>query len=206
MLVNSNNLPIMLLGDTSISEDLYYFLKNDYTTHIVRFEEIENNPDLYKYQYFVGVFKDLKLRQRILTWVNTHGVHQPGFVHQKSYVEQVDNIGAGSMVFPMASVLPANIGKNCLIAPHCHVGHRSTIKDNCFLLPGAMVLGSVFLEENTILQTKAAVLDGLTVSVSKVNILPDSMVTKDIAVAGTYGGSPARRISGLLAQESKHFK
>ena len=92
-----------------------------------------------------------------------------------------------------------------MIAPNCHVGHYAELNDRVLMLPGSMVLGTSFVASNTLIQTGATVIDNVKILAESVNILPRTLVTRDIDIAGTYGGTPARRISTITSLTCSHF-
>jgi acetyltransferase-like isoleucine patch superfamily enzyme len=73
------------------------------------------------------------------------------------------------------------------------------------MLPGSMVLGTSVVAANTLIQTGATVKDNVKITAESVNILPRALVTRDIDVAGTYGGTPARRISSITSLTCDYF-
>lgn len=207
MLINSNNLPIRIIGNTSVSHDLVNFLTaEDQVCEIINFETAKQDAGSIEYQYLVGIIKDLKLRSQVIQWLEEQLLHCPVFVHDQSYVQNKSKLGKGTLVYPMASVLESHIGNYCMIAPNCHVGHRAIIGNQCYLLPGSMTLGTTYLENNTVLQTRATVIDQVQITATGVNVLPGAIVTKHIDVTGSYGGNPARRINNLSTQESAYFQ
>ena len=207
MLINSNGLPVRVIGTTSVSADLVGFLiEENYKCEVVTFEDAKASHASHNYQYLSGVVRNLPLKNLIIEWLVANDHHCPAFVHPQSFVQSKNKLGDGTLIFPMASVLNSEIGDFCIVAPNCHVGHRAVLKNRCSLLPGSMVLGSSYLEIGTILQTRATVIDNIKISQENVNILPGSMVTKDITSPGTYGGSPARLVSRASALESDYFQ
>jgi len=196
MLINSNNLPVRIIGLGAVSTDLLDFLKQEnLPVSSIRFEEVQQDNNSHMYQYLVGILGVLSFRKQVLDWLDNSGLHSPVYIHSRSYVVDENCLGPGSIVFPMASVFKGRLGKHTFIAPNCHSGHNIVLDDRCVLLPGSIICGSVNLAANTLLQTNSTIKDNVTISVPGVNILPNALVTKNINIVGTYGGAPARRIN-----------
>lgn len=207
MLINSNGFPVRIIGITSVTHDLVDFLNDEkQSCESIRFEDAVKDEDAGQYQYLVGVLRNLELKNSIVDWINLHGYHCPTFVHDQSFVQHKNKLGKGTLVFPMASVLDSVVGDFCVITPNCHIGHWAEIGDRCLLFPGSMVLGSSYLDSGTVLQAAAIVSNQVKITQKNVNILPKSMVTKDINCVGTYGGTPARKITSLSTLESDYFR
>lgn len=206
MLINSNNLPVRIVGIGTMSVDLKEFLTDDkISAEIVKFEDAVSDPNAANYQYLVVTIKSLTLRKKILDWLDENNFHCPVYVHDRAFVQCVDQLGPGTIVYPMASVLKSTVGRHIMIAPNCHVGHYAEIKDRVLMLPGSMVLGTSVIASNALIQTGATVKDNVKITADAVNILPRALVTRDIDTAGTYGGTPARRISTVTSLSCEYF-
>jgi len=196
MLINSNNRPIKLLGVGSVSRDIQQFLLvENIESSPCSFEQACSTDDADSFQYIVAVAKDQDLRCRIIQWLIGNRLHCPSFIHSASVVAAPNRVGQGSVIWPMSSVLEADLGDFNTIAPNAHVGHQARLGSNCVLLPGAMTLGTTEIADHALLQTGAVVLDGRKISAPNVILLPRSLVNKDINVSGVYGGSPCRKIA-----------
>ena len=206
MLINSNNLPVRIVGIGTMSIDLKDFLSDEgITAEIIKFEDAVLDPNAASYQYLVVTIKSLELRKKILDWLDSNNFHCPVYIHDRAFVQYPDLLGPGTIIYPMASVLKSTVGRHIMIAPNCHVGHYAEIKDRVLMLPGSMVLGTSIIASNTLIQTGATVKDNVKITADAVNILPRALVTRDIDTAGTYGGTPARRISSVTSLTCEHF-
>ena len=206
MLMKSNNLPIRIVGIGTMSDDLKDFLIQDkLSVDVVKFEDAVDDPAADQYQYLVVTVKSLTRRSDILDWIDKNNFHCPIYIHEKAFVRYPDNLGPGTIVYPMASILKCVIGRHCMIAPNCHVGHYASLDDRVLMLPGSMVLGTSLVAKNTLIQTGATVKDNVNVNAQGVNILPRALITRNIDVVGTYGGVPAKRISSVGSLECEYF-
>lgn len=206
MLINSNSLPVRIVGVGTMSVDLKEFLIDEkINAEIIKFEDAVLDTDADAYQYLVVTIKSLELRKKILDWIDENNFHSPVYVHDRAFVQCANQLGPGTIVYPMASVLKSTVGRHVMIAPNCHVGHYAELNNRVLMLPGSMVLGSSVVAANTLIQTGATVKDNVKITAGSVNILPRALVTRDIDVAGTYGGTPARRISGITSLTCDYF-
>jgi UDP-3-O-[3-hydroxymyristoyl] glucosamine N-acyltransferase len=206
MLINSNSLPVRIVGVGTMSVDLKEFLIDEkINAEIIKFENAVLDTDADAYQYLVVTIKSLELRKKILDWVDENNFHCPVYVHDRAFVQCADQLGPGTIVYPMASVLKSTVGRHVMIAPNCHVGHYAELDDRVLMLPGSMVLGTSIVAASTLIQTGATVKDNVKITAESVNILPRALVTRDIDVAGTYGGTPARRISSITSLTCDYF-
>jgi UDP-3-O-[3-hydroxymyristoyl] glucosamine N-acyltransferase len=206
MLINYNSLPVRIVGVGTMSVDLKEFLINEkINAEIIKFEDAVLDTDADAYQYLVVTIKSLELRKKILDWVDENNFHCPVYVHDRAFVQCADQLGPGTIVYPMASVLKSTVGRHVMIAPNCHVGHYAELDDRVLMLPGSMVLGTSIVAASTLIQTGATVKDNVKITAKSVNILPRALVTRDIDVAGTYGGTPARRISSITSLTCDYF-
>lgn len=206
MLINSNSLPVRIVGIGTMSQDLKEFLYDEnINAEIIRVEDAVQDTNADAYQYLVVTIKSLELRKKILDWIDENNFHCPVYVHDRAFVQNAQQLGPGTIVYPMASVLKSTVGRHIMIAPNCHVGHHAKLNDRVLMLPGSMVLGTSFIASNTLIQTGATVTDNVKILAESVNILPRTLVTRDIDIAGTYGGTPARRISTITSLTCSHF-
>lgn len=104
--------------------------------------------------------------------------------------------GRGTMVIGGAFVnVDAQLGAGVIVNTNAVVEHDCLIGDFCHLAPGAVALGGSHLGARVWVGANATVLQGVTVAADCI-IGAGAVVTRDITVAGTYVGSPARRVKG----------
>jgi len=206
MLINSNNKPIRIVGVGTMANDLYDFLNAEQcTVSIHRFEDAQESSDADQYQYLVTTIKSLPFRAKILDWLDNCGLHSPVYIHNRAYVVDAECFGSGTIIFPMASALRCTVGRHTFISPNTHIGHCVELADRCLLLPGSIICGTAKVARNTLMQTGSTIKDTVSITAENVNILPRSLVTKDINSTGTYGGTPARRISQISCLEAAYW-
>jgi len=208
MLINSNHHKIRIIGQTTVARDLLEFLRSETglpAVDMVSFEMAISDARPQDYQYVVGVLRNSLLRRQVIAWIMQHSLHAVGYQHPQSWVSSTARLGRGTIIYPMASVLDSDIGGFCVVTSHSHVGHAANLGHNVLMLPGTAVLGSSMIANGTVLQTGATVIDNVSVTAENVNILPRSLVTKDILLPGTYGGSPCKKINSKSVLEAEYF-
>ena len=206
MLIHSNNKPVRILGLGFIAHEICDYLRIEHVeADCIDIDTAlqDNNRD--SYQYLIGTSKNTVKRQQIINWLDHNKLNSPSFIHPQSSVHQSAVLGAGIICYPFSLILGSEVKDHVLIGPYCHVGHNAFIDIGTVLLPYSFVLGSSSTGKFTVLQTKANLIDHITISADYVNILPASVVTKNIDIPGTYGGTPARFINSKTSLTSDYF-
>ena len=95
MLINSNNLPIKVIGAGLVADDLIEFLQKE---NVVIFkstlEEAQSSSDPTQFQYLVGILGDVPLRQKAINWIKQNKLHSPCYVHPTTVL--YDNVKSPS--------------------------------------------------------------------------------------------------------------
>jgi acetyltransferase-like isoleucine patch superfamily enzyme len=120
-------------------------------------------------------------------------------------------IGDDCFVGPFVEIQKgARIGARTRVQSHAFICDLVTIGDDCFIGHGVMFINDTFsiggpargrkdLWRETVIGNRVSI--GSNASIMPVRICDDvvigagAVVTKDIAVAGTYAGNPARRLA-----------
>jgi len=144
------------------------------------------------------------------------GVTNVNFGSNVKIIEPVNlygcKIGKNSFIGPFVEIQKdVVIGKNCKIQSHSFICELVEIGDNCFISHGVMFINDLFEaggpsggDRSKWKRTKIGnhVSIGTNATILPVSIIDNSVigagavVTKDIQIAGTYVGNPARRIKG----------
>ncbi len=133
-------------------------------------------------------------RARVMAGLIKAGASLPVLIHPDAVVGQGAVIGRGTVVMAGAVInSDAQIGEGCIVNTCSSVDHDCILKDYVHVSVGAHVAGGVQIGDKTWIGAGAVVSN-------HVKIAPDCMVgagavvVKDILVAGTYVGVPARLI------------
>lgn len=103
-------------------------------------------------------------------------------------------IGEGTIICA-GNILTVDIqiGNHVIINLDCTVGHNDVIHDYVTVYPSVNISGNVEVGEGAELGTGMQIIQGKKVAAGAI-IGAGAVVVKDIAEAGTYVGSPAKRI------------
>lgn len=83
------------------------------------------------------------------------------------------------------------IGNNVTLWSGNHIGHHSTIEDNCFIASHVVVSGGVTIKENCFIGVNVTLRDHITIE--KNNVLSaGALILKNTVENGVYLGSPAK--------------
>ena len=182
-----------------------YLRQHGESADCIDFQQAFDDEQRCDYQYIIGTARVTPLRIQAQEWLTHHGLNSPSLVHEQANVKDPTRLGRGVVCYPFSLVLAADLGDHVFLAPYCHVGHNSVVGMGSVLLPYSFILGSCTLGRWNVLQTKSNLLDHVAVTADYVNILPGAMVTKNIDQAGTYGGSPARRVNHDTTITAQYF-
>lgn len=198
MLLLSNNKPIKVIGKAHVAIDIVNWVNHENLIPItnVTFEDATSAADFDQYQYIVGIAGDINLRVAAINWIKDNNLHSPAYIHPMAHVEQPEMISTGTVISPGSVIFGrATIDNYCYVSPMCLISHGDTIGESVILRPYSSVLGGSHVSKYTVIETAAIISDGVAISAPCVRILPKAFVSKDITITGTYGGTPARRIS-----------
>jgi len=106
-------------------------------------------------------------------------------------------IGAGVVVAPHARIgAAARIGRGAIINTGAIVDHETEIGEFTHVSINAAIAGRCRIGSNVMIGAGATVIDGITIG-DDVTIGAGATVVADIVDAGTYLGTPARRVGPL---------
>jgi sugar O-acyltransferase (sialic acid O-acetyltransferase NeuD family) len=116
------------------------------------------------------------------------------FVDRRSHVSRHARLGAGSLVFPFATIAPASsVGRFCYLGAYASVGGKAVVEDYCSLLPRASV-GSCVIGEGCSLGLNSTCLDGAVLG-ERVTVAPHTLLRRDVPDGALVAGNPARVVT-----------
>lgn len=117
-------------------------------------------------------------------------------IHPSVHIGLGSQIGEGSAICAGTIVaIDAAIGRHVLSNLHVNIGHDCQVGDYSVLSPGARMSGYSELGEAGEIGTNAVLLPGVKLG-NRVRLGAGGVATKDLPLAGTYVGIPARLIGG----------
>jgi sugar O-acyltransferase (sialic acid O-acetyltransferase NeuD family) len=146
------------------------------------------------YQYFPGFGLDLCERQSIIDVLDSLNLDVVSYIHDTAQVHKSSKIGRGVIIMNCSTVMQnVKIGDYCIIEMFCLIAHDSSVGSNCIIHSGSMIAGATSVGNNCTFNFKSSVLNRLSIC-NDVIVGAASTITKDITNAGTYVGTPARKI------------
>lgn len=153
----------------------------------------EKIPEL-ETDFIVGIGNAL-IRQRIHKKIKSHNKQLVTLIHPSSVIGENVSIDEGTVVMAGAIINPgAVIGKGCIVNTGASVDHDCKLDDFVHVSVGAHLAGTVIVGERTWIGIGATISNNLSLT-SDCMIGAGAVVVKNIEVAGTYVGVPARRIT-----------
>lgn len=123
------------------------------------------------------------------------GTEWATLIHPQATVGRGTQIGAGTIIAPGARLSTGiRTGLHAHVDQNATVGHDATIGDHVRLNPQACISGSVTLGHRDLIGAAAVVLEGRILGVD-ILIGAGSVVTHSLLTAGTYTGTPARKMN-----------
>lgn len=146
----------------------------------------------YKENYFIIAIGNNAKRAEISEKLN---VKYYTAIHPKAVIADTVKIGEGSTIMAGVVINPdTKIGNHCIINTCCSIDHDNTIRNYVHVSPGAHLAGKIYIGERTWICAGVTIINSVNIS-SDVIVGAGATVIKDILMAGTYVGTPARRVN-----------
>lgn len=129
-------------------------------------------------------------------WATVKGMQllPDNLIHAKAYIEKYVTMASSNQIMAMAYINSyVIVGSNNLINTGAIIEHEVTIGNNNHISIGVCIGGRSSIGNNCFIGASAVVIDKVSVA-DNVIIGANSLVLKDISEAGTYVGSPVRKI------------
>jgi sugar O-acyltransferase (sialic acid O-acetyltransferase NeuD family) len=177
---------LVILGDSAFAEIAYeYFMyDSDYEVvafsvekeylkkplvcglPVVPFETLADTHDPSEHSVYAAlVYTQLnRLRTRLSLQAKDKGYKLASYISSKAFVWRNVEIGEHCFVFEDNTLQPfVKIGNNVVLWSGNHIGHHSTIKDNCFVSSHVVVSGFVEVGESCFLGVNSSIANNLSV-------------------------------------------
>ena len=159
---NKNRL--IILGDTAFAEIAFEYFTHDssfdvvafsvekeyltksvlFNLPVVPFDKLEKQYDPSSHSFFAAVVYTQKnaLRTRLFMQAKQKGYTPASYISSRAFTWQNCRIGEHCFIFEDNTVQPfVRIGSNVVLWSGNHIGHHSTIGDNCFISSHVVISG-----------------------------------------------------------------
>jgi len=176
---------LIIIGDSSFAEVAYEYFTHDsiyqviafcieqkfiYRSHlfdlpIVPFEDVEAHYPPSEYEFFVAIpyTKLNRLRTRLYTKAKEKGYQPASYISPRAFIWPNVTIGEHCFIFEDNVIQAfAHIGCNVILWSGNHIGHHTTIKDNCFISSHVVISGHCEIGKNSFIGVNCTLADRVT--------------------------------------------
>lgn len=134
--------------------------------------------------YVASVYTQLnRLRTRLSQEAKAKGYALASYVSSRAFVWSNVQLGEHCFIFEDNTVQPfVRVGNNVVMWSGNHIGHHSTIRDNCFISSHVVISGFVDVGENCFLGVNATIANNLGIG-RDCWVGPGTSVLKDVPEA-----------------------
>jgi sugar O-acyltransferase (sialic acid O-acetyltransferase NeuD family) len=155
---------------------------------IIPFEEIESVFDPVTHDVYVAtVYTQLnRLRTRLANSAKEKGYKLASYISPRAFVWHNVELGEHCFIFEDNTVQPfVKIGSNVVLWSGNHIGHHSTVRDNCFIASHVVISGFCDIGENSFIGVNATLANNVVLG--KDNwIGPNVTIMKNTEVGALY--------------------
>lgn len=142
--------------------------------------------------YFIG-FMDYH-KDELLEDLASYRITFDNIIHQRAYVSKYAKLGQGNFIGANATIAPkVTIGDFNFINRNSSIGHHSMLSNRNKTGPGVTISSLCSIGSNNAFGSNSALLPEINIK-DNIVVGAGSVVTSSIEVAGTYVGSPARKL------------
>jgi sugar O-acyltransferase (sialic acid O-acetyltransferase NeuD family) len=173
------------------------YLKDDTTLYdlpVVAFEDIESLYPNDKFGAYVAISSGRLNRNREDLYLKTKskGYKLVSYVSSKAFVWHNAKIGENTFIFENNVIQHhCQIGNNVIMWSGNHIGHRSIIKDHCFITSHVVVSGFCEVGEYSFMGVNSCVADEKIIAKDNF-IAMGAAITKNTEEDRMYKGTPAK--------------
>jgi sugar O-acyltransferase (sialic acid O-acetyltransferase NeuD family) len=207
---------LIIVGDSAFAEIAYEYFTHDSDYEVVAFSvesdylkktelfglpvaAFESLSELFNpaehYVYVATVYTQLnRLRARLSQEAKQKGFRLASYISSRAFVWSNVALGEHCFIFEDNTVQPfVKVGNNVVMWSGNHIGHHSTIRDNCFISSHVVISGFVDVGENCFLGVNATIVNDVTIG-KDCWVGPACIIVRDTA-AGTFF-KPAKSETG----------
>lgn len=161
------------------------------------------NELITQYSFFAMTMGQIGINPRrteLFEKLKAMGAIFPMIISPHAYVSNHALVAEGTVVMHGAVInAGARVGRNAIINTNALVEHDAEIGDHTHISTGAIVNGACRVGADVFVGSGTVVLQGKSI-VDRVILGAHSTVTENIALAGTYVGTPARKLEMRVKQ------
>ncbi len=134
---------------------------------VVPFETLEEkyNPNEYEVYVAISSGKLNRNRTKVYNEAKDKGYKCASYISSKAFVWRNVGIGENCFIFEDNTLQPfVKIGNNVTLWSGNHIGHNSTIKDNCFISSHCVISGFCEVGENSFLGVNCTVENNIKIA------------------------------------------
>jgi len=177
---------LIIGGDTAFAEIAYEYFTHDsdyevvafsverdylkqeslFGLPVVPFETLAEHFDPAAHSVYVAsVYTQLnRLRTRLSAEAKAKGFALASYVSSRAFVWRNVELGEHCFIFEDNTVQPfVRVGNNVVMWSGNHIGHHSTIKDNCFISSHVVISGFVEVGENCFLGVNSTIVNNVQI-------------------------------------------
>lgn len=133
---------------------------------VVAFEDIEKqfSPDEHDCFVAIGYSKLNKARREAVNRVKEKGYSLPSYVSSKAVLSADFQCGENCLILELNNIQPyVKIGNNVTLWSGNHLGHHSTIEDDCFITSHVVISGGVTVGSGSFVGVNATFRDHIKI-------------------------------------------
>ena len=177
---------LIIVGDSAFAEIAYEYFSHDseyevvafavesafinkkdlFGLPVVPFESMESHYDPADYDVYVAtVYTQLnRLRTRLSSEAKLKGYKLASYISSRAFIWRNVEVGEHCFIFEDNTVQPfVKVGNNVVMWSGNHIGHHSTIRDNCFISSHVVISGFVTVGENCFLGVNSTIVNNVTI-------------------------------------------
>lgn len=149
---------------------------------VVAFEDVQDIYDPAKHHFFAALVytQQNKLRTRLYRAAKEKGYTPASYISPRAFVWRDAQIGEHCFIFEHNVIQPrVSIGNNVVLWSGNHIGHHSTIKDDCFISSHVVISGFCEVGQSCFMGVNATVANNITIG-SHVLVGAGALVLSDV--------------------------
>lgn len=148
----------------------------------------------YSFLITVGQIKSAKLRLRIFLQLKELNASIATIISPLAYISKSAHIGKGTIIMHGVIVnTGVSIAENNVLNSGCILEHNTDIGSHCHISTQTVINGGCKIEDEVFVGSGTVILNQIKVCGGTI-IGAGTVVNKNISIAGTYIGNPARMI------------